>query len=327
MPINVPKLKSALTFVKDLPRLSGAVLTDGVNRANHMLGFSDKMGKIKGKAGVWVSNAGDVMIGTKMKLKDFLGMSDSRKAKYLESKEFSSISLDDIEVRIDSFSPDPEGALRRSEPAAAKLRSEVMHPDGRVKDPAKFDLMLSRAAKVTGIAVMAGVGGSLSAVALKTYGLLSQTRSGCFMVGPEGQTYKAHSDVCSCEEGNPNASMCCGQAPHLQCPDDEFIPDGPELWTCPGGEPVDGCVACGATEDPAKDWNLCTREEDIMDVIMGELAAVGKVFNDAGDVVDDVVESTKKSSKKAAIYIGIGVGVLVALSITGLVIRITRKRK
>lgn len=324
-------------------RVGSDVKLSAVTRANVLAGFlNKKTGKIHDF--FWVDSLNNVMVGAKnaaKKLEDFLTM-NPKSRKDVATSFFPVVPGKSVEISDGPLDESRVDNVRQKGSAGEiKIRQSVF--DVIVKNQSKFNNLLTKTAMALGISAVAVTPSVVLALVQET----NNSKTGCFMVGPDGDTYRADDGECSCKgDTNPNASLCCGQAPHLQCPGDEFIPEGPPLWECPSSPPVKGCSACGSSKDPEQDWYLCLRQEDLLDTILDDLAAVDKIFNEDGEIVDvpeedegpddeeapdegpeDGVDDSIASDKKS-IYIGIGVGtfiVVTALVITA--VMIVRKRK
>lgn len=333
-----------------------------MNYVNARLGYSTPDGKIRGgKQGVWYdAKANKAMIGPGKSLNDFLGLSPKKQTDYLNSKAFDADVRTRVDDAVNDMSPDYKKSLEAGATSAKKVEGEVMDVNDRtkVKNPAKFESYR----KAVGVAIGVGATGFTLAMLHE----LATARSGCFLVGPDGQERKVAGDNCSCEGGvgNPNAIACCNACGDMLCPGKEWGGEGsePPVWACPGeASPpaglaramraeISGAAALNrtrATSAPTarsgftgsgetcracgcsdREWKLCHRDFSIFDVMTGALASAGKMFNALGDIVNDGVKAVTGAVKTVIIAIGAVIAVVVLVAILVAVIKaVVKKRK
>lgn len=212
--------------------LPGPQVDSLLKTANDGWGFSDGTGKIDGTNGFW-NDAGTVKVGT-MKVNDFLKLSDKAKFDFLNSDAFP-VSVKD-RLKIDSnFSPDYAKSVDAGLPGRRAAALDMM--DGNQVKAGKvstFDSFMSK------FSAKMALGGVAAIWTLAELIKLAEARSGCFLVGPDGQEEKVSSGNCSCEggEGNPNAFSCCqacnANGDNFLCPGSVSSDDPPPpSYECP----------------------------------------------------------------------------------------------
>jgi len=353
---RVKNLPSALKFIDGIKniKIHTAGLDDVIRSSNKRWGFSDQ-GVIKGNQGFWFdAKAKKSMIGTKS-VDDFLSMSPGKQSKYLESSTFSPEVRSRVDNNINEMSPDFKKSLEAGAPAAHKVKIEIMSPDGKtIKNKSKFTKLIRNVNIALGL-------GAMGFTLLSLYEL-AKSRSGCFLVGPDGSEKKVSSDRCSCEGGvsNPNSVECCKACGDMLCPGETWEGDGPgpPEYSCPldvasGGRArsmraeisvatdlnlkrassqpstlssgkSEVCHMCGCTDT---EWKLCYRDVSILDVIVEAVAGAGKKLTEGLDVILDGLGKILSTVFSVFIIIGGVVGVVMVVSVIMMVVRATKKRK
>ncbi len=367
-PINMvkfPNFDSAMSLTRKLDGLSSGPNLDRLMRnANDGWGFADTNGAIEGKNGFWM-DGGKPKIGD-LDLPDFLKMSKKAQLDYLNSDVFSPSVMSRVSGKMEAnFSPNYKKSLARGAESVKLATVDFMDASGKAVKPrmaGAFDSLTNNfSTKMKfGAAVGAGAWGLVSLLQL------AEARSGCFLVGPDGQEEKVGGDCTCVGEGNPNADKCCqacvAGGDEMLCPDTDWTGENPPpSYACPGDAvpgrarrmraTISGAaarardraqslastkvaaasqdkVSCGCVK--AGEWYLEHREVSVFGVMGSMLASAGLMLKKGADGLWDIVKDglgqLAGPLKMILIVVGAVVGLAVLAGITVVVVK-AKKRK
>lgn len=363
--VKFPNFDSAMSLTRKMDGLAPGPNLDRLMRnANDGWGFADSNGAIEGKNGFWM-DGGKPKIGD-LDLPDFLKMSKKAQLDYLNSDVFSSSVMSRVSGKMKTnFSPDYKKSLARGAESVKLATDDFMDDSGTAIKPNRasaFDLLTKNfSAKMKfGAAVGAGTWGLVSLLQL------AESRSGCFLVGPDGQEEKVGGDCTCAGEGNPNTDKCCqacvAGGDQVLCPGTEWTgEDPPPSYACPGvavpgrarrmratisasaarsrdraksmastkvAAASQDKVSCGCVK--AGEWYLEHREVSLFGVMGSMLASAGmmlkKLANGLWDIVKDGLGQLAAPLKMILIVLGAVVGLAVLAGITVMVVKAKKRR-
>lgn len=176
-----------------------------IRSANEGWGFSDGTGSIEGTNGFWV-DGGKPKVGT-MDVSAFLKLTDKAKFDFINSGAFPDSVRTRMSAKIDAnYSANAKASVEKGLPSRRVAEAEFM--DGNTVKPTQvsaFSVLMDK------FSLKAAFGGVVGVMGIAYLLKLAEARSGCFLVGPEGQEEKVSAGDCSCNggTGNPNAGSCC----------------------------------------------------------------------------------------------------------------------